>query len=271
MAVYRPVQISFWQKKFILKLTPEAKYFYIYLLTNSKTSQCGVYELPLSVIELETGYNRDTVTKLLEQFIQSSKIKYDYENEEIYVLNWLKYNQINNVNVMKCVLNELSEIKNITYVSDFLLSLDNINKDSSLNKEIRGYIGACKEETETEEKTETKTKEEMNEELTPENIVAIWNLSADNLGLPKIIKLSSKRRASVLRRLKEEEFDISTILAKIKESKFLQGNNDRKWKADFDWIFLSTDNYLKVIEGKYADKIISKPQIDYDNLYGKKK
>ncbi|TKI91171.1 replication protein, partial [Bacillus wiedmannii] len=38
MAVYRPVHVSFWQDSFVLDLTPEEKYFYLYLMTNSKTS-----------------------------------------------------------------------------------------------------------------------------------------------------------------------------------------------------------------------------------------
>ena len=58
MAVYRQVQTSYWQDAFVLDLTPEEKFFYMYLMTNSKTTQCGIYELPKKVIEMETGYNR---------------------------------------------------------------------------------------------------------------------------------------------------------------------------------------------------------------------
>ena len=63
MAVYRQIQVSFWQDTFVLDLTPEEKYFYLYLMTNSKTRQCGVYEVSRRVMELETGYNRETVEK----------------------------------------------------------------------------------------------------------------------------------------------------------------------------------------------------------------
>ena len=51
MAVYRHIHIDYWQDGFVLDLTPEEKYFYIYLMTNSKTSQCGIYELPKRIIE----------------------------------------------------------------------------------------------------------------------------------------------------------------------------------------------------------------------------
>ncbi len=42
-------------------------------MTNSKTTQCGVYELPIRIIETETGYNRETVEKLLDRFCDYKK------------------------------------------------------------------------------------------------------------------------------------------------------------------------------------------------------
>jgi len=112
MAVYRQIQVSFWQDSFILKLTPEEKYFYLYLLTNSKTKQSGIYELPMQIIIIETGYNRETVIKLIQKFIDYNKIKYDWENEEIYIDNWIKHNPLRNPNIKKCVEKELKGVKN---------------------------------------------------------------------------------------------------------------------------------------------------------------
>ncbi|MCS4454582.1 hypothetical protein JTT00_05850 [Clostridium botulinum] len=74
MAKYRQLHTQFWSDGFVLDLTPEEKYFYLYLMSNTKTSQCGVYELPLRVIEMETGYNRETVIKLIKRFIDYKKL-----------------------------------------------------------------------------------------------------------------------------------------------------------------------------------------------------
>ena len=76
MAAYRHIHIDYWQDSFVLDLTPEEKYFYIYLMTNSKTTQCGVYSLHNRIIETETGYNRETVEKLIQRFIEYKKIYY---------------------------------------------------------------------------------------------------------------------------------------------------------------------------------------------------
>ncbi|KEI96166.1 DnaD domain protein [Clostridium botulinum] len=116
MAKYRQLHTQFWSDGFVLDLTPEEKYFYLYLMSNSKTSQCGVYELPLRVIEMETGYNRETVIKLIKRFIAYKKIKYDEETKEIMIFNWVKYNVPNNANCIKCINKELKNIKNKEFI-----------------------------------------------------------------------------------------------------------------------------------------------------------
>ncbi|HDR7688545.1 MULTISPECIES: DnaD domain-containing protein [Bacillus cereus group] len=120
MAVYRNVQVNFWQDEFILDLTPEERYFYIYLLTGTKTKQCGIYILPKRVAELETGYSMETVEKLLNRFVEYGKIFYDMETKELFIVNWLRYNPILNTNVEKCVLRELKTVKNKEFIHMYL-------------------------------------------------------------------------------------------------------------------------------------------------------
>ncbi|PHB04645.1 hypothetical protein COE81_21115 [Bacillus wiedmannii] len=120
MAVYRTVQVNFWQDDFVLDLTPEERYFYVYLLTCSKTTQCGIFPFPKRLAEMETGYNRETVDKLVQRFIDYGKILYDAETRELFVLNWLRYNPVTNTNVEKCVLRELKGVKNKEFVHMFL-------------------------------------------------------------------------------------------------------------------------------------------------------
>jgi hypothetical protein len=45
------------------------------------------------------------------------------------------------------------------------------------------------------------------------------------------------------------------VIQKINESSFLNGVNDKKWKADFDWLFSNDTNIWKVLEGRYDNKI----------------
>ncbi|AGY75886.2 DnaD domain-containing protein [Clostridium autoethanogenum] len=119
MAKYRQLHTDFWNDGFVLDLTPEEKFFYIYLMTNSNTTQCGIYELPKRIIETQTGYNRETVDKLLLRFQEYKKIFYLDETKEIMILNWIKYNKPNNLNAVKCVNRELKNVKNKEFVSLF--------------------------------------------------------------------------------------------------------------------------------------------------------
>lgn len=115
MAKIRILQTEFWQDDFTLTLTPEEKFFYSYLLTNTKSNQVGCYSCPIKVMELETGYNRETVIKLINKFIDYGKIMYNSDNSEIYIINWGKYNWNKSPNIFKCIMKEFEQIKTNEY------------------------------------------------------------------------------------------------------------------------------------------------------------
>lgn len=116
MATYRNVHTSFWQDGFVLGLTPEEKYFYLYLMTNSKTTQCGIYELPVRVIEMETGYNRETVEKLLDRFIKYKKILYNERTQEVMLTNWIRHNLPKSDKIVKCIQKEVKTVKDLDFI-----------------------------------------------------------------------------------------------------------------------------------------------------------
>ncbi|MBX4261268.1 DnaD domain protein [Clostridium estertheticum] len=111
MAKYRQIYTEFWSDAFVLELDSQEKLFYLYLLTNTKSTQCGIYELSPRLISLETGYDKVLVTELLKKFCDYKKILYCEETNEIMVLNWIKYNFPNNVNVIACIKKEAQKIK----------------------------------------------------------------------------------------------------------------------------------------------------------------
>lgn len=84
-----------------------------------------------------------------------------------------------------------------------------------------------------------------------DSIVPVWNTFAKFLNLTQIMKLTPKRIASLKQRIKEPEFNLESIMQKIKMSDFLQGKNKQGWKVDFDFVFCSKNNYIKILEGKY--------------------
>lgn len=94
MAEYRVVHMTFWNDTKIQDdLSPEDKYFYLYLLTNPYTNLCGCYELSLNKAAIELGYNKETVIKLINRFKDDYKlICYSEDTKELLIINWAKNN-----------------------------------------------------------------------------------------------------------------------------------------------------------------------------------
>lgn len=111
MAIYRKIHVSFWADPFVMDLTPDQKFFYLYLLTNDKTKQCGIYELPLRQICFDTGFSEDEVKKLINHFVSAKKIKYSANFREIALKNWIRYNGSESPKVNECVCNEIQHVK----------------------------------------------------------------------------------------------------------------------------------------------------------------
>lgn len=82
-------------------------------------------------------------------------------------------------------------------------------------------------------------------------VVERWN----QLGLSQVTKVaaSSNRGKMLNARIKEYGIDkVIEAVDRIKQSKFLQGQNKNGWVITFDW-FVKPNNFVKVLEGNYDD------------------
>jgi hypothetical protein len=46
---------------------------------------------------------------------------------------------------------------------------------------------------------------------------------------------------------------------KAAQTPFLAGENDRGWKANFDWLISNDTNHVAILEGKYDGKCAGSP------------
>src|SRR3990167_349475 len=92
------------------------------------------------------------------------------------------------------------------------------------------------------------------------HFLTLWNEKM----IWKIRNITKERRIHLLERIKEPSFkdDYNILLQKILDSDFLSGRKPSKehpnFKADFDWIIKNSTNYVKILEGKYDNKIQDK-------------
>lgn len=124
MAKYRMVRTEFWKSPIVLEeMTPEDKYFYLYLLTNPHTTQIGIYRITKKQMAFDLGYSIESVHSLMERFEEHHQlIRYNPETRELAIKNWGRENlQKGGKPVMDCIVSELKEVEDhslIQYVSE---------------------------------------------------------------------------------------------------------------------------------------------------------
>ena len=153
MAIFRKIHTSFWSDSFISELEKDKKLFYLYLLTNEKTKQCGVYEITKKQIAYDLGCSIDTVSKQLEYFIKQGKIKFNESTNELAIGNWLKYNNSTSPKVKSCIDKEFKLVKD-TLLIEYVKSMDTHPQEEQEE-----------EQEEEEEKNKKKNKILFNESL----------------------------------------------------------------------------------------------------------
>ena len=178
MAVYRQVHTTFWQDPFVLDaLDFKEKYFYLYLMTNSKTTQCGIYEISEGVMKLETGLSMQDISGMLQKLEAHNKIKFNKITKEIMLINWIKYNPVNNTNIEKCVLRELREIKSESFRINFIKACITLQfKIPLINKAYEGLIRGLHTPTKKEEEEKEEEEKEKEEEKgwSPLHLSNLW-------------------------------------------------------------------------------------------------
>ena len=133
MAKFRTLHVSFWDDSFISELSPEYKLFYIYLITNTKTSQCGIYEITIKQMAFDLGYSIDTVSICLNYFISKDKIRYNYETFEIALKNWQKYNENLSPKVQSLINKEFKDIKDESLIG-YVYGIDTVSIPQTKNE-----------------------------------------------------------------------------------------------------------------------------------------
>lgn len=74
------------------------------------------------------------------------------------------------------------------------------------------------------------------------------------VSLPRLQNISDRRKQAIRRRLNKYSVEqVQEAFRKAEASDFLKGDNNRDWRADFDWIMNDT-NIAKILDGKYDNR-----------------
>lgn len=92
-----------------------------------------------------------------------------------------------------------------------------------------------------------------------QRIIDEWN-TLEEFGITPVKILTPKREKLLKSRIRGNGVDnILIAIGNIRNSAFLQGQNNRAWMIYFTW-FLKPENFAKVFEGQYSNKSAGKPQ-----------
>lgn len=144
MEVFTKVERGYWQDEFILELTPEQKFFYLYLMTNNKVNTLGAYVFPLTMSTVELGYNKETVLKLLDHFAQVGKIIWDETTKEVFLLNWPKRNWNKKTATLRALKKDFSALKSPVLRETVALLFNDFSYEKA--QEQSGTIGNNEEQ-----------------------------------------------------------------------------------------------------------------------------
>lgn len=130
------------------------------------------------------------------------------------------------------------------------IELSKINK-SNCQKSATNKESSYKESNHKESTTSTTTLKAND----IDQIIEEWNkLDLQNL---QAINSNTNRYTMLKARIREYSLDeVMQAIRSIKDSSFLQGQNNRNWTITFDWL-VRPNNFLKVLEGNYIDKEVS--------------
>lgn len=177
MAKYRHVHTAFWEDPKVLEeMTPEDKYFYLYLLTNPKTTQIGVYAITKKQMAFDLGYSTESVTALLDRFINNHKlVKYNEETRELAIIHWGKYNLYKaGKPVLDCIKKELVEVKDKTLLWELM---NHIPNESITNEFSRYVYDTCNDTSTTSGQKEKEKEKEKNSssQVSISTIIDYWD------------------------------------------------------------------------------------------------
>lgn len=164
-------------------------------------------------------------------------------------------------------LQKTGEVTKVTSSKNTVIIVTNYDKYQDTNKQDNNQTNneltnnqQSGNKQVTTNKNDKKDKNEKNDKninnilsIPYDEIVELFNRKCKKLS--SVIKLTDKRKKSIKARYEEYgNIDIfETLFDKANDSDFLCGENDKGWKANFDWL-MNPNNMIKVLEDRYANK-----------------
>ena len=241
----------------------------LWLLTNPKTTQLGIYEISLKAAASELGYSRECVHVLLDRFSRVYKIIIWNEGTgEVAIKNYLRHSIVKGGKpVEDCLWKEINAVSDRDLVRQVFQHLRKYNDlNETVVKVISMFLGNENDNENDNDNDNDDSYHESHDDSLPailpnnvrkthdyEGVRELFNNIC--ISFSKCTKISDQRKKAINARFSSgytmKHFEI--LFQKAEKSDFLKGKNDHNWKANFDWL-IKDANMAKVLDGNYDNK-----------------
>lgn len=214
----------------------------LYFHLGMRADDDGFVSNPKKIIKIVGANDDDLKLLFLKKFI------IPFESGVVVIRHWKLNNYLRKDRYTETIYKEEKRLLTEDENGVYNLGIPDVNQVAT------NGIHSIEENSIDKNSIEENSKEEEKGKIPYEEIVDLYHKYC--LSFSKVMIINDSRKKVIGARYKEYKQDLSifeTLFKKAEESEFLKGNNDRGWKANFDWLINST-NMVKVLENNYANK-----------------
>lgn len=199
----------------------------------------------------------------------------EFDSGVIVVMHWLMHNTLKKdryaptqyqdeyaqlgIKDNKAYIDNRSMVLIATIEDHLELQPEMLGNGTALEPEESRFKTNLNEDNEKESINET-IHNQTDDEWVYKQIVNMYNEICSSF--PKVVVVNDSRKNAIKQCLVHYSLDsFEKVFRNVKESSFLCGDNDYRWKADFDWI-MQLDKFPRVLEGCYANRRNAKLKIN---------
>ncbi len=134
--IFTKINRNYWQSDIAIELTPEERYFHIYLFTNGNVNTLGCYHFSIKNMVRETGYNEETLEKMLLKMQYLGIIQVDRDTCEVLLLDWGEENWNRKTVTLRAIKSGIKELKSenlLNELTGLLVGLDIMTEEEILD------------------------------------------------------------------------------------------------------------------------------------------
>lgn len=234
----RILQTKIWGDPYYSDLTTQEKLLFLYLLTNDKVNIIHCYEITRRQLSFDTGIQQAIVDKICLKFNNDGR--FGLYKDWVYIVNAYKYEEY------KGESNEVAKVKLIKEMSKDVLDWYEAVLDRGVERGV--YTTQAPP---ISNKSEVISKNGVVKGDT-ENYILEFNRLFNSSYLP-----TDGRREKMKARLKTFTYEnVITATRNLSSSAFHRGENDRKWKADPDFLLRADEQIDKWLNYKLKKRTL---------------